>query len=178
MLLGLHGVSTGSAGASVTARPHCAQNFEPQKIGAPHSQRADGPRLAAGDRGGEQRVELGEPLLEPAELEAAVDEQVLPELVPAVHLEHQPAEVAEPLLPDGEQARAARAGAGRRAESAANARAARRLVGRAAERGADSSRRVRSADRVRRDRMPARRTRERCRRADGMPTRDEEAIRR
>jgi DNA-directed RNA polymerase specialized sigma24 family protein len=32
------------------------------------------------------------------ELEAAVDEQVLPELVAAVHLEHQSAEVAEPLL--------------------------------------------------------------------------------
>ena len=40
-----------------------------------------------------------EPLLELAELDTAVNEQVLPELVAAVHLEHEAAEIAEPLLP-------------------------------------------------------------------------------
>src|SRR5581483_1198165 len=55
-------------------------------------------------RSREQRVELGEALLELAELDAAVDEQVLAELVSAVHLEHQPAEVAQPLLAHREEA--------------------------------------------------------------------------
>ncbi len=42
-----------------------------------------------------KRVELRQALLEPDELGATVDEQVLAELVAAVHLEHETAEVAQ-----------------------------------------------------------------------------------
>src|SRR6185295_16981420 len=60
-------------------------------------------RAAEGHGGGEQGVELGQPLLELLELDAPVDEQVLPELVTPVHLEHEPTEVPQLLLPDDEE---------------------------------------------------------------------------
>jgi hypothetical protein len=56
------------------------------------------PDAAPRDRRGEERVEVREPLLEALKLDAPVDEEVLPELVAAEHLEHQPAEVAKLLL--------------------------------------------------------------------------------
>ena len=52
---------------------------------------------------GEQGVELGEALFELHQFDASVDEQVLAELIAAVHLEHQPAEVAEAVLTGGEE---------------------------------------------------------------------------
>src|SRR6185503_13861610 len=78
------------------------------ELGAPEDRRAAlaprrGPRPPARDGGGEECVEVGEPLLEPLQLDATVDEEILPELVATVHLEHQPAEVAEPLLARLEQ---------------------------------------------------------------------------
>ena len=62
-----------------------------------------GADAAARHGGGEQGVELGEPLLEADELRAAVDEQVLAELVAAVHLEDEAAEVAEARLAELEE---------------------------------------------------------------------------
>lgn len=58
---------------------------------------------ARGNRDGEERVELLQPLVECDQLVAPLDEQVLPELVPAVHLQHQAAEIAEPVLPDAQE---------------------------------------------------------------------------
>jgi hypothetical protein len=58
----------------------------------------------AGSRGHrEERVELLQPLVEREELVAPVDEEVLPELVAPVHLDHQPAQVAQPLLPRSQE---------------------------------------------------------------------------
>jgi hypothetical protein len=39
-----------------------------------------------------------QPLLQPDQVDAAADEEILAELVAAVHLEHQAAQVAESLL--------------------------------------------------------------------------------
>src|SRR5204862_4657269 len=46
----------------------------------------------------EQRVELLEAVVECNELVAPLDQQVLAELVASVHLQHQPAEIAQALL--------------------------------------------------------------------------------
>src|SRR4029077_9021022 len=66
------------------------------KMGAPEERRAAGATGGGGppDRGrvGKERVDLAEPPLELDQLVTAVDEQVLAELVAAVHLEHQAAE--------------------------------------------------------------------------------------
>jgi hypothetical protein len=59
--------------------------------------------MTDGHRGRQKDVELSEPVIESDELCAAVDEQVLAELVPPVHLEHQAAKVAEPLLAQSQQ---------------------------------------------------------------------------
>ena len=63
------------------------------------------PALAAGERDTalgrpEQRLQLAEPLVDPGQLGAALLDQVLTKVVAAVHLHHQPAEVAQPLLAD------------------------------------------------------------------------------
>jgi hypothetical protein len=67
-------------------------------------------RAARGRRGparrhcrGEERVELLQPLIEREQLVAALDHEVLPELVPAEHLEHETAEITEPLFPRAEE---------------------------------------------------------------------------
>src|SRR5581483_884332 len=93
------------------------------------------PVAAAGHGGGEQGVELREALLELPELDAAVDEQVLPELVPAVHLEQEAAEVAEALLADGEQAPALTAELGGRRQGPPHGTRRRRRQGSRSGRG-------------------------------------------
>src|SRR5204862_3759419 len=56
-------------------------------------------RGPAGRGGRDERVELEDPLLERHELRALLEYELLAVVVAAVHLEHQPAEVADPLLP-------------------------------------------------------------------------------
>ena len=61
-------------------------------------------RRAAGGHGcGEERVQLLQPLVEGDELVAALDQQVLAELVAPEHLQHQAAEIAEPFLARAQQ---------------------------------------------------------------------------
>jgi hypothetical protein len=55
------------------------------------------------DRGCEQGVELLQALIERDQLVAALDQQVLAELVAAKHLEHEAAEVAKALFADSKQ---------------------------------------------------------------------------
>jgi hypothetical protein len=59
--------------------------------------------VAARHRGGEQGVEFGESLFDRDELGAPVDQEILPELVAPVHLEHQTAEVAQACLAELKQ---------------------------------------------------------------------------
>jgi hypothetical protein len=77
-------------------------------------------RPAAGDGGREKRVEICEPLLELLQPHAAVDEEILAELVSAEHLEHEAAEVPELLLPGEEQLPALAAELAGRWQRAAN----------------------------------------------------------
>ena len=51
----------------------------------------------------QQCVQLLQPLVESDQLVATLDQQVLTELVAAEHLEHQPAEIPQPLLAHSEQ---------------------------------------------------------------------------
>ena len=51
-----------------------------------------------GDRRREQRVQLLQTLVERDQLIAAIDEQVLPELIAPEHLQHQAAEIPQTLL--------------------------------------------------------------------------------
>jgi hypothetical protein len=55
------------------------------------------------DRGCEEGVELLQAFVERDQLVAALDQQVLAELVAAEHLEHEPAEVAKALFADTKQ---------------------------------------------------------------------------
>ena len=69
------------------------------EVGAPHERGAAGTPgrrrcPAGGDRGRKQRVELLQALVERDQLVAALDQQVLPELVPTEHLQHETPEVA------------------------------------------------------------------------------------
>jgi hypothetical protein len=50
------------------------------------------------DRRREQRVELLQPFVESKQLVAAFDEEILPELVAAEHLQHEATEIAQALL--------------------------------------------------------------------------------
>src|SRR5205823_9288910 len=70
--------------------------------GAAHAARGRGGPTRR-DGHGEQCVELLKPLVERNQLVAAVDQQVLPELIAPEHLEHQSAEVAKPLLAGAKQ---------------------------------------------------------------------------
>jgi hypothetical protein len=60
-------------------------------------------RTPDGDGCCEQGVELLQAFVERDQLVAALDEQVLAELVAAKHLEHEAAEVAEALFPDAKK---------------------------------------------------------------------------
>ncbi len=60
------------------------------------ARRRSGP--AQGDRGREERLNLLQALVECSQLLAAIDEEILAELIPAKHLQHQAAEIAEPLF--------------------------------------------------------------------------------
>jgi hypothetical protein len=104
-----------------------------------------GTDAAARHRRGEQRVELREPLLEADELRAPVDEEILAELVPPVHLEDEAAEVAQPALAELQERAplAAELSCGRqRAANRAGSRR-RRLLGRLAVGGASETRQAR-----------------------------------
>jgi hypothetical protein len=59
--------------------------------------------MAARHGGDQERVEVGEPLFDGDELSAAVDEEVLAELIAPVHLEHEAAEVAQARFAQLEQ---------------------------------------------------------------------------
>jgi hypothetical protein len=60
---------------------------------------ADALALATGcDRRLEQRVDVTKTLLDRYHLETLLNEQVLAELIAAIHLEHQAAQVADPFL--------------------------------------------------------------------------------
>src|SRR5205085_6447789 len=69
-------------------------------------------------RGGcvEESVELEQPLLERGEIGAPLVDEVVPEALLPVHLEHEPAEVADPLLAQAQERAplAAELGGGRR----------------------------------------------------------------
>ena len=67
----------------------------------------------AGRGGLDEGVELEDPLLERHELRALLEHELLAVVVAAVHLQHQPAEVADALLP-GLQERAPLAAEGTR----------------------------------------------------------------
>ena len=86
------------AGALATGRPHVAQKREPHSSGAPHSQRGGLRDARRAIRGAEEHVELVDPRLEPDQLGAALEQQVLAEAVAPVHLEREAAQVAELLL--------------------------------------------------------------------------------
>ena len=83
-----------TGGVAAAGRPQLAQKCEPQTSGAPQAHRAAGAARRVGDRGCKQRVELLQALVERDQLVAALDQQVLAELVAAEHLEHEAAEVA------------------------------------------------------------------------------------
>ena len=105
------------AGASATGRPQVAQKREPQSSGAPQSQRAVFGTPGRAMRGAEQDVELVDARFEPDQLGAALEQQVLAEAVAPVHLEREPAEVAQLLLAQPQERAAlapelARGGAG------------------------------------------------------------------
>lgn len=78
------------------------------KVRAPHERSATGASCCRGcpayrDRGREQGVDLVQPLVEGEQFVAALDEEVLTELVTAEHLQHEPAEIAEPFLANPQQ---------------------------------------------------------------------------
>ena len=60
------------------------------------ARRRSGP--AQRDRGRKERLELLQPLVECGQLLAALDQEILAELIPAKHLQHEPAEIAQPLF--------------------------------------------------------------------------------
>jgi hypothetical protein len=78
------------------------------EVGAPHERctaRAARSRRssAGGDHRRKERVELLQAFVERNELVAALDEEILAELVAAEHLQHQAAEIAEALLADTQE---------------------------------------------------------------------------
>ena len=79
-------------------RPQLAQKCEPHWIGAPHVQRTPTRRAPLGDGGSSSSSISPQALLDRDHLQALLDQEVLLELVAPVHLEHQAAEVADPLL--------------------------------------------------------------------------------
>ena len=87
-----------------------AQKREPQSSGAPHSQRAVFGTPGARLRGAEEDVELVDARLEPDQLGAALEQQVLAEAVAPVHLQREPAQVAELLLAQAQERAAVAAG--------------------------------------------------------------------
>ena len=89
--------------AGATGRPQFAQKREPQSSGAPHSQRAVRGVAGAGTPVAEQRVELVDARLEPDQVGAALEQQVLAEAVAPVHLEREPAEIAQLLLTQAQE---------------------------------------------------------------------------
>ena len=99
---------------AATGRPQLAQKREPHRSGAPQSQRAE--REPPGVRPGraEQGVELVDPGLEPDQLGAALEQEVSAELIAPVHLEREPAEVAQLLLAQAHQGAALAAQVARR----------------------------------------------------------------
>jgi hypothetical protein len=94
------------------------------EVRAPHERsaaRTPGGRCRPpdGDSGCKQRVELLQALVERDQLVAALDQQVLAELVAAEHLEHEAAEVAQALFADAKQRTALLPELARMRESAA-----------------------------------------------------------
>src|SRR5205807_3103177 len=57
-----------------------------------------------GNGGGKERVQLAQPLVERDQFITALEQEVLSELVAAVHLQHEAAEVAQPVLASGKDA--------------------------------------------------------------------------
>ena len=84
-----------TTGLSPAGRPQFGQKCEP------HGQRRAALAAAGRDappRCGEHLVELVQPGVQAEQLVAALGEEVLAEAVLPVHLEHQPAEIAQPLV--------------------------------------------------------------------------------
>ena len=90
-------LSQATTGSAPTGRPQLAQKCEPHGCGAPHSQ-VVGARRAVATAASIESSSCSA-LLERDDLAAALDQQVVAEGRVAVHLERQPAEVADPLLP-------------------------------------------------------------------------------
>src|SRR5581483_1498806 len=124
--------------AAPSARPRSSGLDRPAALGAEAGAPEDGgaalaphgrPHAAARDGCGYERVQLREPVLERQELAAALEQELPAELVAAEHLQHQPAEIAEPVFARPEQVTplAAQAADGR--QSATNSARGRRRRG-------------------------------------------------
>jgi hypothetical protein len=79
--------------------------------------------VAARSRRREHRVELVQAGFEPDDLLAVLEQQVFAQLVPPVHLEHQPAQIPNQLLPGADDRTALPAERARRGSAAHEARA-------------------------------------------------------